>query len=148
MKHIKLFENFENFDEFKSEVDHRRSKSDNWSMFNIDGLLNDSNSIRMFMKEGSVVEILNLLNHIIKNGLEDKKIKDFSSGYSKPRETVLYYYLLYLINLNRLDVLDKIDTDRISGKLSEEQKNNISIWLEKSRKVDNKEPFQEFLDTI
>lgn len=145
MKHIKLFENF---DDFKSEVDRRRSKSDNWSMFNIGGLLNDSNSIRMFMKEGSVVEILNLLNHIIKNGLEDKKIQDFSGGYSKAKETTLYYYLFYLIDLNRVDVLDKLDIDRISGKLSEEQKNNISVWLERSRKVNNKEPFQEFLDAI
>ena len=145
MKHIKLFENF---DDFKSEVDRRRSKSDNWSMFNIDDLLNDSNSIRMFMKEGSVVEILNLLNHIIKNGLEDKKIQDFSGGYSKAKETTLYYYLFYLIDLNRVDVLDKLDIDRISGKLSEEQKNNISVWLERSRKVNNKEPLQEFLDAI
>jgi hypothetical protein len=33
-------------------------------------------------------------------------------------------------------------------KISEEQKDNISTWLEKSRKVDNKEPFQEFLNSL
>jgi len=29
-----------------------------------------------------------------------------------------------------------------------EQKENISTWLEKSRKVDNKELFQDFLNII
>jgi hypothetical protein len=147
MKYIKLFENF---DEFKSEVDHRRSKSDNWSAHNMEDLIKDANSLRMFMKDGSIVEILNLLNYILKNGLEDKEIKGFSGGYSKEVETFLYYYLLYLIDSNRVDVLDKLYdyVDKISGKLSEEQKDNISTWLEKSRKVDNKELFQDFLNII
>lgn len=149
MKHIKLFENF---DEFKSEVDNRRSKSDNWSLHNIESLIKDANSIRMFMKEGSVTEILNLLSYILKNNLEDKKIKTFSDDYKKESETFLYYYLFYLIDSNRVDVLDKINefgyTNRISGKLSEDQKDNISIWLENSRKVSIKEPFQEFLNII
>jgi hypothetical protein len=143
MKYIKLFENF---DEFKSEVDHRRSKSDNWSAHNVEDLIKDANSLRMFMKEGSIVEILNLLNYILKNGLEDKKIKDFTASIN----SFLYYYLLYLIDSNRVDVLDRLYdyVDKISGKLSEEQKENISTWLENSRKIDNKELFQDFLNII
>jgi hypothetical protein len=146
MKYIKLFENFT---EFNSEIKNRRQKDDNWSMNNIDDIINSANDIRMLIKGGNAIEILNLLSNIIKNGL-DKKIISYPN--SSRTDTALYYYLCYLIDSNRVDVLDKIYelgyTDKISGNLSEEQKNNLSSWLENSRKVDNKEPFYEFLNDI
>lgn len=144
MKHIKLFENF---DEFKSEIKSRRTKSDNWSMHNIEGLLDDGNSIRMFIKVGSVVEILNLLSHILNKGLYNKQIPIF--GDSGRTRTVLYLYFLYLIDYDRKDVLVELNfLDKVSGKLSEEDKQDLSVWLKNSKKVSDEKPFYNLIDSI
>lgn len=146
MKYIKLFENF---DEFKSEVEFRRSKSDNWSIHNLEDLMKDANSIRMFMKEGSVTEVLNLLGvYILGKSLYDKKIPMY--GSVSPSKTMLYYYFLYLIDSNRTDVLDRLYgyLDKVSGKLSEGDKQDLLDWLENSRKVSDKESFYNLINSI
>jgi hypothetical protein len=146
MKYLKLFENFDN-----SEVENRMSENDNLSDYDLENLIKDAYSILSFMKERSTVDILNLLNYIQKNNLEDKQIPSVYGGYSKSPKSFIYLYLLYLINMNRLDVLNKLDQsyiDNISGKISEREKENLLIWLEKSKKIDNKKPFFDLLDTI
>lgn len=155
MKHLELFENFDSQRErrdFISEIERRRSESNNSTASNLEDIIKDANSIRLLIKEGTVDEVLNLLSSIIDKGLCDKKIPSLPGGV--PSKTILYYYLLYIVESGREDIVSELyffepdSLDEISGKLTDVEKKDLLVWLEKSRKIGQKEPFYEIIDRL
>lgn len=149
MKHLKLFESFESESEdFNSEFNKRR-KHDNWSTYNWEGLIKSGDSIRQVIKKGKTVEVLNLLySYILKNNLENKTISSHLASKTSNNKKILYYYLLYLIDFDRKDVLDEINVNDISGNLTTREKEDLKSWLDNARRVGNKEPFYELIENL